>query len=272
MTDCMNIAVSSLPEPMQAGLFVSAGRGMHPTRVIDSHELIFVRSGRLGIHEEGDAFDLQAGQTLLLRAGRKHGGTTAYPPDLSFYWIHFRLPKPSRAKRKITLSRTATLRRPEVLTELLRRYLDEREAGRLDDVTGGALLLLMFREVERAGEQAQATGAGFVLAQRAWQYIVTHAHEPISTADVAGHLRCNPDYLGRVFRAAQGCSIVQAIHRRRIHDARKMLIDGVRNIEEIARACGFSEACYFRRVFKQAKGMSPRKFRQLYARVHINVR
>jgi AraC-like DNA-binding protein len=271
MTDCMNVAVSRLPEPMSAGLFVSAGRGMHPTRVIDSHELIFVRSGRLGVFEESDVFDLHAGQSVLFHAGRKHGGTTNYAPDLSFYWVHFLLPKPSRTKQRMVLPKTATLRRPEVLTELLRRYLDEREAGRLDDVTGGALLLLMFREIERASEQAQATGAGYVLAERAWQYIVAHAHRPISTADVAGHLRCNPDYLGRVFRATRGVSIVEAIHRRRIHEARKMLIDGEMNIEEIASASGFSDACYFRRVFKQSVGMSPRKFRQLYARVHVNV-
>lgn len=272
MTAYMNVAVSRLPEPMQAGLFISAGRGIHPTRVIDSHELIFVRGGRLGMFEESNTFDLHAGQSLLLHAGRKHGGTTPYPSDLSFYWVHFLLPQPGRAKQRLLLPQTATLRRPEVLTELLRRYLDEREAGRLDDVIGGALLLLMFREIERASEQAQATGAGYVLAERAWQYIVSNAHNPISTADVADRLRCNPDYLGRVFRATRGCSIVEAIHRRRIHEARKMLIDGDMNIEEISASCGFSDACYFRRVFKQSVGMTPRTFRRLYARVHINVR
>lgn len=267
----MHIGVSRLPEPMSAGLFVSAGRGIHPTRMIDSHELIFVRGGRLGMFEEANTFDLQAGQTLFLQAGRKHGGTTPYPPDLSFYWVHFRLPKPSRAKGKISLPRVTTLRQPENLVDLLRRYLDERESGRMDEITGGALLLLMFREIQRAGEQTQTNGAGFVLAEQAWRYIVTHAHKPISTVDVAEHLRCNPDYLGRVFRIARGCSIVQAIHQRRIHDARNLLIDSTMNIEEIAQACGFSDACYFRRVFRQSKGMSPRKFRQLYTRVHINV-
>lgn len=271
MSESMTIPLSPLPEPLEAGLFLSRGQSRHPTRIIDSHELIFVRSGRLGMFEENEKFDLRPGQTLLLRAGHRHGGTADYPPDLSFYWVHFRLPPLARSRKRMLLPRTATLSRPEVLTEYLRRYLDEREEG-LNTVTGGALLLLMFREVARASEQSSARGAGMVLAERAWRYIVAHAHEPISTADVARRLRCNPDYLGRVFRAARGCSLVQAIHRRRIHEAKALLLEGEESVEEIARRCGFSEACYFRRVFRRVEGLSPRTFRRLYSRVHVNVR
>jgi hypothetical protein len=47
-----------------AGLFISRGAAMHPTRVIDSHELIFVKQGELDMWEGEQVFHLQAGQTL----------------------------------------------------------------------------------------------------------------------------------------------------------------------------------------------------------------
>ena len=78
---------------LNGGLFVSRGKGTHPTRVIDSHELIFVRSGILELFEEERRFRLGPGEALVLWPGRRHGGAAPYPPDLSFFWIHFNIPK-----------------------------------------------------------------------------------------------------------------------------------------------------------------------------------
>ena len=48
------------------GLFVSRGVGMHPRRVIDSFELIYVKRGVLAIEECGRRFDVGAEETLIL--------------------------------------------------------------------------------------------------------------------------------------------------------------------------------------------------------------
>ena len=74
-----------------AGLLVSRGRGRHPSRVIESHELIYVDSGTLPVQEGGVPHHVSAGETILLHPGVPHGGIADYRPDLRFYWIHFRL-------------------------------------------------------------------------------------------------------------------------------------------------------------------------------------
>ena len=74
---------------LNAGRFVSRGRGRHGTRVIDSYELIYVDAGKLEMFEAGRTFRLSAGEWLLLRPGRRHGGLAAYEPQLVFYWGHF---------------------------------------------------------------------------------------------------------------------------------------------------------------------------------------
>ena len=60
------------PVAANAGLFSARGAGIHPDRIIDSYELIFVRSGGLAMEEAGRALRVQPNQTLLLWPGRRH--------------------------------------------------------------------------------------------------------------------------------------------------------------------------------------------------------
>ena len=62
---------------LNAGRFVSRGRGRHGTRVIDSYELIYVDAGKLEMFEAGRTFRLSAGEWLLLRRRQRCGGAAA---------------------------------------------------------------------------------------------------------------------------------------------------------------------------------------------------
>jgi len=264
---CAGLAV----EAHNGGLFVSRGRGIHPDRVIDSHELIFVREGVLGIQEEERRFKVGAGQTLLLWPGRRHRGTEPYAPGLSFYWVHFAINDGDAAGVTLDVPDHATVSRPDHLAELFRRFLDDQEAGRLRPVQAGLLLMLMLCEVshsDAAGPSVEKNAA--VLAGRADAYLHTHFHTQISTSSLARELGCNPDYLGRVFRSVYGRTPTEAIHWRRLRHARRMLLESDRNVEEISRACGFGDVRYFRRLFKRQEGMTPLAFRHLYAQMHVN--
>lgn len=257
-----------------AGLFVSRGEGVHPNRVIGSHELIFVREGALGIREEERVFEVEAGQSLLLWPGRRHMGTRPYPPDLSFYWVHFVLGnKRSRGTDQvISVPQHATVSRPNHLSEIFRRFLDDQEEGRLRPVSASLLVMLMLCEVSGSEPAKNSLESGdAVLAGRADAYIRTHFHTPsLCTSVLAENLGCNPDYLGRVYRKAYERTPTQAIHWRRVRHARRMLIESDRNVEEIARACGFKDVRYFRRIFKRHEGLAPLAFRRLYAQMHVN--
>src|ERR1700726_2380732 len=78
-------------EACNAGLFVSPAHGIHPERVIDSYELILVRTGTLVLGEEATVFALEQGDTLILWPGRVHRGVAPYAANTSFYWVHFYL-------------------------------------------------------------------------------------------------------------------------------------------------------------------------------------
>lgn len=271
--DVLKLRVGPAVQAQNGGFFLSRGEGIHPDRCIASHELIFVRKGVLSIQEEDCRFEVGEGQSLLLWPGRRHRGTAPFPPDLSFYWIHFTLAdgEPRAGSLPMTVLQHVTVSRPDHMTELFRRYLDDQESGALDPNAAGLLVVLMLCEVSRSRPGALARdSASTRLAGRADSHIRTHFHQSITPARVAAALGCNANYLSRVFREVYGHTLTDAIQRRRMHHARQLLLEDDRNIDEIARACGFADTGYFRRLFKRQESITPLAYRRLYSRVHIN--
>ncbi|MBA2481465.1 MAG: helix-turn-helix transcriptional regulator [Planctomycetes bacterium] len=269
-------------EPLHAGLFISRGQGIHPRRTIDSWEIIFVAGGDLHIEEAGRRFHLLTDQALLLRPGVEHSGTQPYAPECRFYWIHFQLIEAAKSRDargassrdekppSVRVPQSVTVARPDALTALVRRYLDDQAAGRLSPTAGASLITLMLCELAMPSAATAQGDPQSVLARHAHDLIVTRFHQDISTASIARSLGCNPDYLGRCYRAIHGHGIVEGIHRVRLQRARTLLLDSARPIDDIARACGFSDAIYFRRIFKRHESLTPLAYRKLHVRVFVN--
>lgn len=265
---------AALPvQALNAGLFMSRGIGRHPVRTIDSYEIIVVQSGTLGIHEEDRRFDVEAGQALLLRPRRKHGGTKPYGADLSFYWIHFRLREdmPAGAVPLFELAQLTTLSEPEPVIELFRRFLDQQEQGRRNPLLLDLLMLELLCEIAGAdAARAQESGRTNALAARADSLLRTHFHEPVSTASIAERLGYNPDYLGRVYHRRYARTLTDALHEYRLKHACQLLLEGTGNIDEVALRSGYADAAYFRRVFKRYKGVAPSHYKRKYSLIHVN--
>ncbi len=259
-----------------SGLFISRGVGRHMTRSIDTHELIVVRSGTLHLQEDGSEFAVGPGQTLLLVAGRTHGGTRDYDHDLSFYWLHFSCPGLRSSTGAVPANRLAfpqhaQPRRPELLMEWMHRFLDDQASGLATATTARLHVHLILAELAAGPRRGGAVADPAVhLVGRAEAWIGQHYHESISTSDVARALDHNPDYLGRVFRRCLGHSIVEAIHQRRIAAARRLLIEDTADVQAIAQRVGFNAIVHFRRCFRRQVGCSPGAFRSLHARAHVN--
>ncbi len=277
MDETLRIESFSTLEPQNAGLFVSAGHGQHPTRTLSTYELILVNSGELQLFEEDRVYTARRHETLLLWADRMHGATGPYPRDLQFYWIHFGYRRPSSKTRRelceaVEVPRQATLSRPERLAELFQRYIDDQETENLTRLEASLLVVLMLSEATRAeaagGELRtpnESALAGIVL-----HHISAHYNESISTASIAAHFHYNPDYLGRAFRCATGASITNTINRRRIKEAKTLLVGEQMKIGEVAEACGFQDAGYFRKIFRVMCGVTPHQYRNLHRHYHIN--
>ena len=182
-----------------AGYFVSSGQGRHPNRIIDSYELIFVKSGILHIQEEENNYSVCKNEYILLWPNRRHFGSDDYTDDLTFYWIHFYLNDFNKVANKIIIPQKGDVIRHDRLTYLFRRFLDDQESGWGNPFSNNILVTMILNEAIQKDIQKEQSSPATVLANRAEVYIKIHFNEQISTGVIADYLQCNPDYLGRIF-------------------------------------------------------------------------
>jgi AraC-like DNA-binding protein len=255
---------------LNAGEFISRGEGMHPIRTIDSYEIIFVTEGVLELFEDEVTYCLEPDSALLLFPGKRHGGVHFYPPDLSFYWIHFDLNfiESVRGKNLVEVPKFVKIMNPIRMTEFFRRFLDDQESGNQNPVQGSLLIMQMLAEMSFTG--AEASTSSVQLLDRAVRYVKLHLKEVSGTAEIAKALHCNPDYLGRKFKENFARTLTDEIHRQRINYAKKILLESVMNVAEVAMEAGFDDPVYFRKIFKRIAGIAPRAYRQQYSRVSVN--
>jgi AraC-like DNA-binding protein len=113
-------------------------------------------------------------------------------------------------------------------------------------------------EAERAKRIHPSTRA---LAQRALAYIHVHYAGDTTRERIAAHVGIHSDYLTYIFRRETGLTPIAYLNRFRIEQACRM-IEGGKNITEVALAVGFSDLSYFSRVFRRHVGVSPNRFQQ----------
>lgn len=280
MGSMLMIREGGLPRAENAGLFISAGVGRHPRRVIDSFEIIFMRSGRLVMQEGEEIFTLGPQNALVLYPGREHAGLSDYEKDTSFYWIHFQLragqyhvvEKATPEPCFIGVPQLARLERPERMIELYRQFLHGQEEGFACAMEADLLVGQMLIETAFHVSPASGNRAAMRLAEAVKKIVNTKffQHE-LSPGTVADELDVNCDYLGRVFKQVVGESIGSFIIHRRLRESRKLLQESDLNVNQVAMAVGFSDPGYFRRLFRRQYDIRPAEFRKLYYRVHVNV-
>ncbi len=247
--------------PFDAGLLISRGRRGHIERIFPHFVLIFVREGTLYIEEEGRPFEVQAGQSLLLWPRRLHRGTRDYAPGLKFYWIHFDIESDGAGSWQLEVPQLSNVVRPDVVTELYRRFIKDQETGRLRPLSAALAIWTILAEVSDQ-RPLDPTNGPAILASRAYNHIRAHFREPLSATDIARALECNPQYLSRIFRQAYRQSIPETIRTARLTQAKELLMHTQHNVREVSRLSGFNDVSYFQRVFKDEEGITPMQYQK----------
>jgi AraC-like DNA-binding protein len=234
--------------------------------------LIFVVQGHLDLDIGGSHLSLGPAEAYLAEPLSSGLVRLSYGTDADFYLVQFRRSRlPARvAQRRIEVPNHVATRNPGRLTDLLRMFMEETRRPCPSRLVLHHLVVLMLCEMASSslvrGEPRAREDGLESMASRVDAYIAAHYHEPIGTTDIAHELRYNPDYLERAYRAERLMSIRQSIRSRRIREARAQLVlQSARGIAEIAALCGFSDAAYFRRVFKRVTSMTPHGYRTLNA-------
>lgn len=131
---------------------------------------------------------------------------------------------------------------------------------------GLALTLALFVQIARLSEKARLTGnparAALVVRIERFRLLLDarcRSRQPV--ARYAEAMGISAGQLTRICREAFGISAIEAIDRRAVHEAQRLLMYSSLSVKQIARELGFRDEAYFGRFFRKQTGLRPTEYR-----------
>lgn len=100
------------------------------------------------------------------------------------------------------------------------------------------------------------------LAQRVDELLENHFHRDLSLDEIAAQAGVSKYTLCHRYREATGVSVMEQLRRIRIAKAKQYLTATAHSVAHIGELCGFRDASYFTKTFREATGLSPSVWRQ----------
>lgn len=94
------------------------------------------------------------------------------------------------------------------------------------------------------------------------RFVLTHMHEEITLAQLAGHAHLSTRECQRAFVAYIGLSPMQYVSQIRLARAAELLRNEAASITDICFRCGFQSPSYFGKKFRARYGMTPRQYQK----------
>ncbi|CDF96549.1 Transcriptional regulator, AraC family [Pseudomonas sp. SHC52] len=97
-------------------------------------------------------------------------------------------------------------------------------------------------------------------------WIAEHLGDDLTIERLARQARMSPRNFARVYKRQTGRTPAKAIELFRLEAARRLLEESQRNIDQIARSCGFGDEERMRHTFQRHLSISPRDYRKRFSR------
>ena len=91
---------------------------------------------------------------------------------------------------------------------------------------------------------------------------LNHADINLSVTSIADELKIHQSYLSKIFKEQIGEGLLDYIHKIRISEAKKLLLNTDLNMEAIAFKTGYSNIRTFMRTFKKYEGITPGTYKE----------
>ena len=121
-----------------------------------------------------------------------------------------------------------------------------------------ALLKLILLKVAEETDENALPGR---MVEALDEYIRNNIGDEISNTEIGAIFGYHPFYVSRVLKEKKGITLRQYIISHRLKLAKRLLELTDRSVSDIASECGFSDASYFTKTFRQALGVTPKDYR-----------
>lgn len=237
-------------------------------RTLDSLSMTYVLRGRGFFLDPAGRHEVRAGDLMLLFPGVPH----AYGPEPGERWdeisVFFGGPVFEAWRQPGLLDPAAPVRHLEPVDYWLERFhetlLPLARSEAVQTAADWGRLVALVAEMASAW-QAPRADPDMQWLDRARQCLRTlPAGRAPDWARVAGELGVSSRTLRRRFKGLSGLTPGEFINRRRIDQARRLLLESDAKVSDVALELRFANEFHFSRRFKQLTGLSPRAYRELH--------
>ena len=129
--------------------------------------------------------------------------------------------------------------------------------GSFRAVLSARVKLILLRLAEEADENALPSR----MVEALDEYIRNNIGDEISNTEIGAIFGYHPFYVSRVLKAKRGVTLRQYVISHRLKNAKRLLELTDRPIADIAEECGFKDASYFTKTFRESFGVTPKDYR-----------
>lgn len=239
-------------------------------------EILFVHRGKLEVRLGQMLYCMTPGQVLLIHPNVLHSirvltGDTCYDA-LVFSWELISLPDCHKVQKELFLPiQTGKYMYPELLPPSSEAGSHIAAICAAQPFTPEYFLLVyarlvaffcaLARECSPHSHKESVQEQDDDMLRLCLSYLEENYHKRVTLEQIAEHVHLHPNYLCARFKSLTGQTVFSHLIRLRIEKAARLLRNTRQSIQQIAAGCGFENAGFFTRKFKDAFGMTPSQYR-----------
>ena len=225
-----------------------------PPARLPVYGLTFLFAGTLEYEVDGKPIRLQPGDAVFLQKDCLRA--RKWISDSDHISFQFETDEPPELPTRICGALTAPVRR-------FLAAFDEiaEECGDPEDERFAAVLTLLTAQL-RAQIRAEREHPLVAAIRR---HLAEHLDQRITLADVGRAVSFSASYCQSIFREKTGRSVMDTLLDMRMKKAKELIASREFSLRDVAEKVGFEDYNYFSRQFRARCGVSPSKYRRMFA-------
>lgn len=238
----------------------------------DVCELYLFLNGDAKYYVEGNVYDLNKGDIMIMRQGETHKlqiepnciydrVSVHFSPNIVYDSLGYEIMNPFY---KHPLGRMNLYRKEDFESNFylaccakIKKCIDEERSNQYI-IAPLLALLVEIKEAYDKKANTDSTAKHKSLAMDMVDYINKHIFEELSLEKISEHFFISSSQANRVFKKSIGSSIWEYVILKRLMTAKEMIENG-ESARATAEKCGFSDYSSFYRAYRKKYGASPKK-------------
>lgn len=231
------------------------GDWIHPTRVVDFNEVIYVVKGTVYLFEDDRKYELHKGDCIVLEKGKKHGGYECSGKNVGFYWFEF-----FSDTGFVEQIKNVAFGSGDAFLNLARKLVYVSENPSYSRQAADCYIRLILNEIEMASKRGGNTA--YPVCGIIAEWIRKNSDRKIEVDEISRQFGYNKDYISRAFKRNFGMSLKEYIDAERLKYIKGMLIATSYPLKQISQMTGFHSYKSFLKFFTYHNDITPYQYRK----------